>query len=59
VLAAATGYAVTPATTIDEALLRLRALALVAAGRTATARAAQTVFGRDAPEGQRAPVTDR
>jgi hypothetical protein len=46
-LEAATGYAVTPPTAIDESLLGLRALALVAAGRAPTARAAQAVFGRD------------
>jgi xylulokinase len=48
-LAAATGYAVTPPTAVDESLLGLRALALVAAGRAETARAAQAVFGRDLP----------
>ena len=50
-LAAATGYAVTPPTAVDESLLGLRALALVAAGRAPTARAAQAVFGRDASPG--------
>ena len=50
-LAAATGYAVTPPTSVDESLLGLRALALVAAGRAPTARAAQAVFGRDASPG--------
>ncbi len=47
-LAAATGYAVTPPTAVDESLLGLRALALVASGRAPTAAAAQTAFGRDA-----------
>jgi hypothetical protein len=42
---------VTPPTAIDESLLGLRALALVAAGRAATARAAQAVFGRDVGPG--------
>lgn len=46
-LAAATGYAVTPPTAIDESLLGLRALALVASGRARTAAAAQATFGRD------------
>jgi sugar (pentulose or hexulose) kinase len=47
-LEAATGYAVTPPTAIDESLLGLRALAVVAAGLAPTARAAEAVFGRDA-----------
>ena len=47
-LAAATGYAVTPPTAVDESLLGLRALALVASGRARTAGEAQAAFGRDA-----------
>jgi sugar (pentulose or hexulose) kinase len=50
-LAEATGYAVTPPTAVDESLLGLRALALVASGRARTAAAAQAVFGRDAGPG--------
>jgi xylulokinase len=50
-LAGATGYAVTPPTAVDESLLGLRALALVASGRARTAAAAQAVFGRDAGPG--------
>jgi xylulokinase len=46
-LTAATGYAVTPPTAVDESLLGLRALALVASGRARTAAAAQAAFGRD------------
>jgi xylulokinase len=46
-IAAATGYAVAPPTALDESLLGLRALALVASGRAATAAAAQARFGRD------------
>ena len=58
-LAAATGYTVTPPTVSDESLLGLRALALVASGRARTAAAAQAVFGRpppraDAADGPRA-----
>ncbi len=47
-LAAATGYTVTPPTVSDESLLGLRALALVASGRARTAAAAQAIFGRAA-----------
>jgi xylulokinase len=43
-LETATGYAVTPPTALDESLLGLRALALVASGRARTAAAAQALF---------------
>ena len=45
-LAAATGYVVTPPTALDESLLGLRALALVASGQAPTAAAARAAFGR-------------
>ena len=50
-LGAATGYAVTPPIALDESLLGLRALALVAADRAPTAGAAQALFDRDHPSG--------
>jgi xylulokinase len=46
-LETATGYAVTPPTALDESLLGLRALALVASGRAPTAAAARARFGVD------------
>src|SRR6185503_7719568 len=46
-LEAATGYAVTPPTALDESLLGLRALALVASGRAETAAAARAGFEVD------------
>jgi len=42
-----TGYETTPATELDESLLGLRSLALVADGRSPTCVEAQKVFGRD------------
>lgn len=41
------GYQVLPATELDESLLGLRTLALIADGRTRTYQGAQQVFGRD------------
>ena len=46
-LAAATGYAVTEPTAIDESLLGLRALAVVASGRARTVAQAHAAFPRD------------
>jgi xylulokinase len=46
-LGAATGYAVAPPTSVDESLLGLRALALVASGRAPTATAARSRFDVD------------
>jgi xylulokinase len=46
-LGAATGYAVTPPTVLDESLLGLRALAMVASGRARTAAQAHAAFPRD------------
>ena len=46
-LAQRTGYELSPATALDESLLGLRTIALVADGRAETSRDAQAVFGRD------------
>jgi xylulokinase len=43
----ATGYAVTPPTALDESLLGLRALALVASGRAPTGAAARSRFAAE------------
>ena len=64
-LEAATGYAVTPPTALDESLLGLRALALVASGRAETAAAARAGFGligsrdRPAPDRRRRRAATR
>ena len=46
-LAQRTGYELSPATALDESLLGLRTIALVADRRAETCRDAQAVFGRD------------
>ena len=47
VVANRTGYDVLPATVLDESLVGLRTIALVAAGRAATCAEAQQRFGRE------------
>ncbi|MEW6751852.1 MAG: FGGY family carbohydrate kinase [Candidatus Latescibacterota bacterium] len=46
-IAASTGYETLPATPLDESLLGLRTLALVAAGRASTCDQAAALFGRE------------